>query len=172
MKLELQPFLLLLLPCLTILPSAAQSCVLGCGPLIPRGCEGGQCASLYLHTNTGEQLEVKGTHEKVKLKNVEQARVVGEGCFVIYKGKGFAGSSFKVDGTTTGVLGDAGHTWTTVKSVEYSPTCTFSRRAGAEVFVLAGAAVVVLLMGAAMLVWARMKRKRHQLVRTTEEQIL
>ena len=78
-------------------------------------CEGEDCATLYLITSSGEEVAHKGTNSKIKQKDVEGARVVGLGCFMIYKGKGFSGPSIKVEGASPLSLKDQGHTWTTVK---------------------------------------------------------
>ena len=78
-------------------------------------CEGEDCATLYLITSGGDEVAHKGTNSKIKQKDVEGARVVGMGCFMIYKGKGFSGPSAKIEGASPLSLQDQGHTWTTVK---------------------------------------------------------
>ena len=78
-------------------------------------CEGEDCATLYLITSSGEEVAHKGTNSKIKQKDVEAAKVVGMGCFMIYKGKGFSGPSIKIEGASPLSLKDEGHTWTTVK---------------------------------------------------------
>merc|ERR1712107_157230 len=70
--------------------------------------------------------------------DVEKAKVVGSGCFMIYKGKGFSGPSVKIEGASPLTLKEQGHSWTTVKSILYSSNCNFSRQAGAEVYVIVG----------------------------------
>ena len=78
-------------------------------------CEGEDCATLYLITSGGDEVAHKGTNSKIKQKDVEGARVVGMGCFMIFKGKGFSGPSAKIEGASPLSLQDQGHTWTTVK---------------------------------------------------------
>ena len=78
-------------------------------------CEGENCATLYLITSNGEEMPHKGTNSNIKQKGVEKAKVVGMGCFMIYKGKGFSGPSVKIQGANPLVLRDEGHMWTTVK---------------------------------------------------------
>jgi len=124
-------------------------------------CEGEDCATLYLITSSGEEVAHKGTNSKIKQKDVEGARVVGLGCFMIYKGKGFSGPSIKIEGASPLSLKDQGHTWTTVKSVLYSSNCNFSRQAGAEVYVIVAVLAVVFLVAIVALAWSRFRRRTH-----------
>ena len=78
------------------------------------GCEG-DCGTLFLELTDGTEEELKGTQNKVKVKDVEKARVVGTGCFMIFKSKDFKSSHYKVDGTEIHNLKDKGVSWTTVK---------------------------------------------------------
>ena len=78
-------------------------------------CDGEDCATLYLITSGGVEVAHKGTSSKIKQKDVEKAKVVGSGCFMIYKGKGFSGPSIKIEGASPLTLKEQGHSWTTVK---------------------------------------------------------
>lgn len=127
-------------------------------------CDGEDCATLYLITSSGEEVAHKGTNSKIKQKDVEAAKVVGMGCFMIYKGKGFSGPSVKIEGASPLSLKDEGHTWTTVKSVLYSSNCNFSRQAGAEVYVIAAVVAVVFLVAIVALAWSRFRRRTHSQV--------
>jgi hypothetical protein len=71
--------------------------------------------SSYNNGSEGEVGLYKGTHEKVKAKDVKKARVVGSGCFKIFKNRGHKGAAFLVKGSGTLELSEHGHTWTTVK---------------------------------------------------------
>merc|ERR1711962_1714405 len=84
------------------------------------------------------------------------ARVVGIGCFTIFKGKDFSGSSIMATSSTRLMFVEHGHHWSTVKSVKYSPVCR--RQAGVHLghLGLAGLLVLVLLAG---LVSARLHRR-------------
>jgi hypothetical protein len=124
-------------------------------------CEGEDCATLYLITSGGDEVAHKGTNSKIKQKDVEGARVVGMGCFMIYKGKGFSGPSAKIEGASPLSLQDQGHTWTTVKSVLYSSNCNFSRQAGAEVYVIVAVVAVVFIVAVVALAWSRFRRHTH-----------
>ena len=63
-------------------------------------CSEEDCATLYLVTSNGEEIPIKNTISKMKEKDVAGARVVGNGCFTIFKGKGFSGSSITVASST------------------------------------------------------------------------
>merc|ERR1712012_344208 len=91
---------------------------------------------------------------------VKKARVVGSGCFKIFKSKGFKSSAFLVKGSGIHDLAENGHTWTTVKSIQYSPDCEFPRRAGVEIYVIVGVVAVVLLVAVAAFAWARFRISR------------
>ena len=109
------------------------------GADIDADCPGDPCGTLYLLTGSEEEVGMyKGTHEKVKAKNVKKARVVGSGCYKIFKGKGFKGSAFLVKGLAIFDLREHGYTWTTVKSIQYSPDCEFPCRAGVKIYVIVG----------------------------------
>merc|ERR1711972_27091 len=127
-------------------------------------CDGEDCATLYLITSGGVEVAHKGTSSKIKQKDVEKAKVVGSGCFMIYKGKGFSGPSIKIEGASPLTLKEQGHSWTTVKSVLYSSNCNFSRQAGAEVYVIVGVVAVVFLVAIVALAWARFRRRTHSQV--------
>jgi len=152
--------LILLLPCLTVVTGGAG--VLE-GADIDPDCKADQCGTLYLLKDTDEEVGLyKGTHEKVKgAKEVKKARVVGSGCFKIFKSKGFKSSAFLVKGSGIHDLAENGHTWTTVKSIQYSPDCEFPRRAGVEIYVIVGVVAVVLLVAVAAFAWARFRRSRN-----------
>ena len=110
----LLPEVFLLLPCLAKVASGAG--VLEGKEIDKVECEGDSCGTLYLLTGTDEEVGMfKGTHTKVKAKNVKKARVVGSGCFMIFKNRGFKGSAFFVKGSGILDLSEHGHTWTTVK---------------------------------------------------------
>merc|ERR1712209_336787 len=81
-------------------------------------CSEEDCATLYLLTSTGEEIPIKKTISKMKQKDVAGARGVGSGCFTIFKGKGFSGSSVTVAPSAKLMLAEQGHHWTTVKSVK------------------------------------------------------
>ena len=101
---------LLLLCCLAGL--RAQG-VLDTGEIGTIGCKG-DCATLELTTANGSTEQHKGTNNKVKIKDVVKARVVGTGCFMVHKSKDFKGSKFLVEGGNEYLLKD--HiSWTTVK---------------------------------------------------------
>jgi len=127
-------------------------------------CDGEDCATLYLITSGGVEVAHKGTSSKIKQKDVEKAKVVGSGCFMIYKGKGFSGPSIKIEGASPLTLKEQGHSWTTVKSVLYSSNCNFSRQAGAEVYVIVGVVAVVFIVAIVALAWARFRRRTHSQV--------
>ena len=122
-------------------------------------CSDEDCATLYLLTSTGEEIPIKKTISKMKQKDVAGARVVGSGCFTIFKGKSFSGSSITVAPPTKLMLAEQGHHWTTVKSVKYSPVC--QRQAGAHLghLGLAGLLALVLLAG---LVYGRYQHRRSR----------
>merc|ERR1712203_187139 len=86
--------------------------------------------------------------------DVKKARVVGSGCFKIFKNRGHKGAAFLVKGSGTLELSEHGHTWTTVKSIQYSPDCEFPRRAGAEIYVIVCVVAVVLLVAVAAFTWS------------------
>jgi len=154
----LLPVVILLLPCLTVVTGGAG--VLE-GKDIDPGCQD-SCGTLYLLTGSDEEVGLfKGTHEKVKAKDVKKARVVGSGCFKIFKNRGHKGAAFLVKGSGTLELSEHGHTWTTVKSIQYSPDCEFPRRAGAEIYVIVCVVAVVLLVAVAAFTWSRFRKRRE-----------
>ena len=109
----LLPEVVLLLSCLAVVTSAAG--VLE-GKDIEKDCKGDSCGTLYLLTDSDEEVGLfKGTHERVKARDVKKARVVGSGCFKIFKNRGHKGSSFLVKGSGILKLSEHGHSWTTVK---------------------------------------------------------
>ena len=104
---------ILLLPCLAVVTGNGAVIV---GKDIDPSCEGDACGTLYLLTDSDEEAGLyKGTHEKVKVKDVKKARVVGLGCFKIFKSRNFKSSAFLVKGSGVLDLSEEGHTWTTVK---------------------------------------------------------
>ena len=106
--------LILLLPCLTVVLTAGAGVLEGKG--IDADCQGNSCGTLYLLTGSEEEVGLfKGTHDKVKAKNVKKARVVGSGCFKIFKNPKHKGSAFLVKGSGILDLSEHGHSWTTVK---------------------------------------------------------
>ena len=110
----LLPEFILLLFCLAVVTSGAR--VLEGKEIDKVECQGDSCGTLYLLTDTNEEVGMfKGTHTKVKAKNVKKARIVGSGYFKIFKNKGFKGSEFLVKGSGILDLSEHGHTWTTVK---------------------------------------------------------
>jgi hypothetical protein len=150
---------ILLLPCLTVQTG-------GAGVLSGRGidpdCQAASCGTLYLLTDSDEEVgSFKGTHQKVKAKDVKKARVVGSGCFKIFKNRGHKGSAFLVKGSGILDLSEHGHTWTTVKSIQYSPDCEFPRRAGVEIYVIVCVVAVVLLVAIAAFTWSRFRKRRE-----------
>jgi len=154
----------LLLATLAFLSSRVEGQVITGTEISTINCEGEDCATLYLITSSGEEVAHKGTNSKIKQKDVEGARVVGMGCFMIYKGKGFSGPSAKIEGASPLTLKDEGHTWTTVKSILYSSNCNFSRQAGAEVYVIVAVVAVVFLVAIVALAWSRFRRRTHSQV--------
>merc|ERR1719228_1024735 len=66
-----------------------------------------------------------------------------------------------VKGSGTLELSEHGHTWTTVKSIQYSPDCEFPRRAGAEIYVIVCVVAVVLLVAVAAFTWSRFRKRRE-----------
>jgi len=140
------------------------------GKDIEKDCKADSCGTLYLLTDSDEEVGLyKGTHEKVKAKNVYKARVTGSGCFKIFKNKGHKGSSFLVKGSGILKLSEHGHTWTAVKSIQYSPDCEFPRRAGAEIYVIVCVVAVVLLVAVAAFAWSRFRKRRELSQVPTEE---
>merc|ERR1711951_10879 len=105
----------------------------------------------------------------VKAKNVKKARVVGSGCFKIFKNPRHKGSAFLVKGSGILDLSEHGHTWTTVKSIQYSPDCEFPRRAGVEIYVIVGVVAVVLLVAVAAFTWSRFRKRRELTQVPTED---
>merc|ERR1711953_659582 len=86
---------ILLLPCLAVVTGNGAVIV---GKDIDPSCEGDACGTLYLLTDSDEEAGLyKGTHEKVKVKDVKKARVVGLGCFKIFKSRNFKSSAFLVN---------------------------------------------------------------------------
>ena len=122
-------------------------------------CSGQDCGSLYLLKSTGEEVLLESSIPRMKEKDVVGARVVGIGCFTIFKGKDFSGSSIMATSSTRLMFVEQGHHWSTVKSVKYSPVCR--RQAGVHLghLGLAGLLVLVLLAG---LVSARLHRRRRR----------
>ena len=97
---------------LVVLPVKGQ--VMEGAEVVKDGCEG-ECGTLYLEIADGTEVELKGTQDQVKVKGVQKARVVGTGCFMIFKSKDFKSSHYKVDGTEIHNLKEKGVSWTTVK---------------------------------------------------------
>merc|ERR1719347_1876463 len=96
----LLPELILLLFCLAVITSGAR--VLEGKEIDKVECKGDSCGTLYLLTDTNEEVGMfKGTHTKVKAKDVKKARVVGSGCFKIFKNRGHKGAAFLVKGSGT-----------------------------------------------------------------------
>ena len=126
------------------------------------GCTGDQCATLYLLTSTGEEISLRGTTTRTRQRGVVGARIVGTGCFTIYKGRDFSGPNLMVGGSRNMLqLADEGHSWTTVKSVKYSPRCR-AQTAGAPRDVILAVGVVLALAALVGLVWRRYQRwKQH-----------
>jgi len=152
------PATILLLPCLAVVTGNG---VLEGGDIDP-DCQGDSCGTLYLlNGSEGEVGLYKGTHERVKAKDVKKARVVGSGCFKIFKNRGHKGSAFLVKGSGILDLSEHGHSWTTVKSIQYSPDCEFPRRAGAEIYVIVCVVAVVLLVAVAAFTWSRFRKRRE-----------
>ena len=107
------PAAILLLPCIAVV--AGNGAVLVGGDIDP-DCQADACGTLYLLTGSDEEVGMyKGTHQKVKAKDVKKARVVGSGCFKIFKNPRHKGSAFLVKGSGILDLNEHGHTWTTVK---------------------------------------------------------
>jgi len=131
------------------------------------GCSG-ECATLYLTDSSGNDHEMKGSSIKMKIKDVVKARVVGQGCFLIYKSKNFKSSNFQVDDTEEHNLKAKGTTFTTIKSYEYSADCSFTRRAGAEVYVLVAVVALVVLVAMSAVAWAKLRRRGLAQVPTEE----
>ena len=123
-------------------------------------CSAGQdCGSLYLLKSTGKEVPVVSSIPRMKEKDVVGARVVGAGCFTIFKGKDFSGSSIMATSSTRLMFVEQGHHWSTVKSVKYSPVCR--RQAGVHFghLGLAGLLALVLFAG---LVSARLHQRRRR----------
>jgi len=134
-----------------------------CAPDIDsKSCHGDECGTLYLYTNTGEEIILKGTESNIKHKNVVKVKLVGSGCFIIYKSRRFTSDSFLVQGAGEHVLKDEGHHWTTVRSIQYAEDCIFHEKAGVEVYVIASVLGVVSIVVIMALVWSRMRKNREQ----------
>ena len=104
---------ILLLPCIAVV--TGNGAVLA-GADIDPDCQGDACGTLYLlNGSEGEVGLYKGSHARVKAKDVKKARVVGSGCFKIFKNRGHKGQAFLVKGSGILDLSEHGHTWTTVK---------------------------------------------------------
>ena len=122
-------------------------------------CSDKDCGSLYLLKSTGEEVPVVRSIPRMKEKDVVGARVVGVGCFTIFKGKDFSGSNIMATSSTRLMFVEQGHHWSTVKSVKYSPVCR--RQAGVHFghLGLAGLLALVLFAG---LVSARLHQRRRR----------
>ena len=122
-------------------------------------CSSQDCGSLYLLKSTGEEIPLVSSITRMKEKDVVGARVVGAGCFTIFKGKDFSGSSIIAASSTRLMFVEQGHHWSTVKSVKYSPVCR--RQAGVHLghLGLAGLLALVLFVG---LVSARLHQRRRR----------
>ena len=104
---------ILLLPCIAVV--TGNGAVLD-GADIDPDCQGDACGTLYLLNGSEDEVGLyKGSHARVKAKDVRKARVVGSGCFKIFKNRGHKGSAFLVKGSGILDLSEHGHTWTTVK---------------------------------------------------------
>jgi len=158
---------ILLLPCFAVVSGNGAVLV---GADIPADCQGNTCGTLYLLNGSEKEVGLyKGTHEKVKAKDVKKARVVGQGCFKIFKNRAHKGSAFLVKGSGILDLSEHGHTWTTVKSIQYSPDCEFPRRAGVEIYVIVAVVAVVLLVAVAAFTWSRFRKRRDLTQVPTED---
>ena len=132
-------------------------------------CVGDSCATLYLTPKNGETVAVRGNEKNVKHKNIVSAKVVGTGCFQIYKGRNFRSSVFLVSGAGEHELAALGHEWSSVRSHRYSPDCKFPSKAGAEVYVIVAVVVLVLVVALLIGIWARMRKKKKGEPVATEE---
>jgi len=120
------------------------------------------CGTLYVTTNTGEEKTYTGTKRKMRQKNVAKVRVVGTGCFLIHKERGFSGENFLVQGSKEHDLRENGHDWTTVKSVEYSLDCQFgARKAGAALYVIAGVGGLVVVICGLLVLKKKLEMRRR-----------
>jgi hypothetical protein len=73
------------------------------------------CGRLVLINSAGEETVLQGTMSQVKHKDVQKAKIVGSGCFIIYKSRHFTSDSLRIEGASEHVLKELGHPWTTVK---------------------------------------------------------
>ena len=55
------------------------------------------------------------------------------------------------------------------RSIQYSPDCTFPRRAGAEIYVIVGVVAVILLVAVAAFTWSRFRKRRELTQVPTED---
>jgi hypothetical protein len=70
------------------------------GPIIDPNCKGNECGRLYLFDSDGQEIaSLQGTSSGVKHKDVATARMVGLGCFQVFKGKEFKSTSLKIHGS-------------------------------------------------------------------------
>ena len=105
----------LLLTFLGFLVEAQSSVIVGSEISRESGCEEQDCATIYIKSRTGEEVALQGTHIKIKQKDVTSVRVVGLGCFKIFKSRKFKGSNTVVDSSGVYVLKEQGHNWTNIR---------------------------------------------------------
>ena len=78
------------------------------------------CGALYVTSRDGREERFTGSRRRTRVRDVARVRLVGTGCFLIFRGSNFAGESYRVAGGNTHVLKEKGHDWTTLR---YSCTC-------------------------------------------------
>ena len=100
---------------LGFLDEAQSSVILGREISRESGCEERNCATIYICSSTGEESALQGTHVKIKQKDVSSVRVVGLGCFKIFKSRRFKGSNTIVGSSGVYVLKEQGHSWTSIR---------------------------------------------------------
>ena len=81
------------------------------------------CGALYVTSRDGREEVYTGTSRRTRQRDVTRVRLVGTGCFVIYKGRNFAGDNYRVVGGDTHVLKEKGHNWTTLRYMERALLC-------------------------------------------------
>jgi len=111
---------------------------------IVKGCSK-DCGTLVLIDRQGKEIQLQGDMSNVKHKGIVKAKIVGYGCFIIYKSRNYNSDNLRIEGAKVHVLKDLGHNWSTVKSLRYSSNC-FTKTAGMSSYLLIPLAGILVLV--------------------------